>query len=124
MVSFSAEEAKGDATDPIERVSFAPNFLIMIYPGPLGVPETVATNAPPAFFLTANDDRSPARTLSALLQKYRDARVPAEAHFFAQGGHGFNMGERSKLKSINRWPDRLADWLADSGYLSVGDASK
>ena len=27
------------------------------------------------------------------------------------------MGQRSKLKAVNTWPQRLADWLADSGLL-------
>ena len=51
---------------------------------------------------------------------YRDAGVSVEAHIPAKGGHGFNMGQRSKLKSVNTWPQRLADWLADSGFLQAG----
>ena len=47
----------------------------------------------------------------------REIRVPVEAHIFATGGHGFNMGQRSKLKAVNTWPQRLADWLGDSGLL-------
>ena len=27
------------------------------------------------------------------------------------------MGNRSKLQSIKDWPQRLADWLADTGIL-------
>ena len=37
------------------------------------------------------------------------------AHVAAKGGHGFNMGQRSPLRSVNTWPQRLADWLIDSG---------
>jgi len=53
-----------------------------------------------------------------LLQRYREAKVPVEAHLFTKGQHGFNMGQRSKLKSINTWPQRLADWLSDNNILS------
>jgi len=45
-------------------------------------------------------------------------RVPVEAHVFARGGHGFNMGNRSKLATLKSWPQRLADWMADNEILS------
>jgi len=32
--------------------------------------------------------------------------------------HAFNMGDRSSFVSVRSWPDRMADWLKDSGYLS------
>jgi hypothetical protein len=69
--------------------------------------------------LVANDDRGAARTIASLFQKYRDARIPVEAHVFARGGHGFNMGNRSKLATLKHWPERLADWLADNEILSL-----
>jgi hypothetical protein len=28
------------------------------------------------------------------------------------------MGNRSKLQTISTWPQRMADWLADNGYLN------
>jgi hypothetical protein len=43
---------------------------------------------------------------------------PIEVHLYARGGHGFNLGARSKFASIQAWPQRLADWLADSGFLA------
>ena len=39
-----------------------------------------------------------------------------ELHLLAKGGHGFNMGNRSKLASVKGWPGRLGDWLADGGW--------
>ena len=45
------------------------------------------------------------------------AKAPVEAHLFTQGQHGFNMGYRSKLKSVSSWPQRLADWLSDNNIL-------
>jgi hypothetical protein len=52
-----------------------------------------------------------------LLQKFRAANVPVEAIFLAKGKHAFNMGDRSELITVNTWPQRMADWMADSGYL-------
>jgi acetyl esterase/lipase len=114
LTTYSPGEGDSTAVDPIDRLSATPNFQIMIYPGPLGIPEVVPPNAPPSFWLAANDDRQPARTISEILPKYRAARVPIEVHLFAQGGHAFNMGTRSKLTTIKGWPSRLADWLTDN----------
>jgi hypothetical protein len=52
-----------------------------------------------------------------LLEGYRAAKVPVEAHIFSQGGHGFNMGTRSRLATLKGWPQRMADWLADNNLL-------
>jgi acetyl esterase/lipase len=112
MVTFGPTTGDPKATDPIDRVSCRPDFLIEIYPGPLGVPEIVPTNAPPAFFLGANDDVEPAQTITGMLEKYRQAGVPAEVHLFAKGSHAFNMGYRSKLATIKKLaaaPDGLDD---------------
>jgi acetyl esterase/lipase len=118
LVAFGATDGNPNAADAIDRESCRPDFLIEIYPGPLGLPDTVPTNAPPAFFLAANDDVGPAHTITELLEKYRQAGVPAEVHLFAKGSHAFNMGNRSKLATIKGWPQRLADWLADNNILN------
>jgi dienelactone hydrolase len=89
--------------------------MIMIYPGPLGIPATVAPDAPPAFLLAANDDACCSEPIVKLLQAYREAKLPVEAHIFASGGHGFNMGYRSKLATLKSWPQRLTDWLTERG---------
>jgi len=114
FVSYNPGEGDANAPDPVDRLSAVPNFQIMIYPGPLGIPESIATNAPPSFWLAANDDRGPARIIATVLPKYRAANVPIEAHILSKGGHGFNMGNRSKLATVKGWPNRLADWLADN----------
>lgn len=116
MVTYDPAESDPNAADPVDRLSARPDFQIMIYPGPLGIPETIPTNAPPAFLLVANDDRGAAGVIAGLFQKYRQARRPVELHVYSQGGHAFNMGNRSKLASVKGWPQRLADWLADNDY--------
>ncbi|APW58884.1 alpha/beta hydrolase [Paludisphaera borealis] len=118
LVSFGPTAGQSDAADPIDRVDARPNFLIQIYPGPLGIPDVIPKDAPPAFLLVANDDRGAARVIAGLFQKYRTAGAPVEAHVFARGGHGFNMGNRSKLATLKNWPKRLADWMADNDLLS------
>jgi acetyl esterase/lipase len=124
MVAYAPGEGDPNAADPIDRLSSRPDFEIMIYPGPLGIPDVIPKTAPPAFLLVANDDRGAARTIASLFQKYRDAGVPVEAHIYARGGHAFNMGKRSKLETLKKWPDRLEDWMTDNGILDPSKAAK
>lgn len=118
LVSFASGEGDASATDPIDRTNGRPDFSIFIYPGPRALPPSVPRTAPPAFVLAAIDDPCCASTALDLLQLYRIAKVPIEGHVFASGGHGFNMGQRSTLKSVGSWPQRLAEWLADYGWLT------
>ncbi|AMR34494.1 1,4-beta-xylanase [Mucilaginibacter sp. PAMC 26640] len=117
MIAFGGYEGNSQSVDPIDRVNAKPNFIVQVYPGPSYVPERIAPDAPPAFLVAANDDACCSLPLIQLLQRYRDAKVPVEMHLYAQGDHAFNMGTNRKLKSINHWPDRLADWLEDSHIL-------
>jgi len=117
MIAFGPNQPDPHAADPIDRFSARPSFLVQIYPGPLFVPDKVSADAPPIFLLAANDDPCCSVTVQQLLERYRDAHASMEAHLYTQGKHGFNMGYRSKLKSISTWPQRLADWLSDNNYL-------
>jgi acetyl esterase/lipase len=120
MVSY-ADEAAGDAAagDPIERESARPSFQMLVYPGPLGIPDTLPVDAPPAFLVVANDDFGAAAVVTSLLGKFRAAGVPVETHIYARGGHAFNMGDRSKLVTLQTWPQRAADWMKDNFILDV-----
>ncbi|MGV3615045.1 MAG: alpha/beta hydrolase [Fimbriimonas sp.] len=117
MVAYGKGDGDPNAADPVDRLNGKPNFQMLVYPGPLGLPATVPADAPPAFFVTAIDDASPAGSILALLHKFRAAKVPAEAHIYAKGGHAFNMGQRSTLKTLKTWPQRMADWLEDNEWL-------
>jgi len=122
LVAYGSGDGNPQAADPIDRINGRPDFTIFVYPGPLAVPPTLPATAPPAFLTAASDDPCCAVPTIKLLQMYRDAGVPVEAHIAAKGGHGFNMGQRSKAKSVNTWPARLADWMSDSGLLAVQSA--
>lgn len=119
LVSYGNYDGNPGSEDAIERVNARPDFQISIYPGPLGVPAAIPANSPPSFFLAADDDRSHSKVITDLLEKFRAAKVPAEVHLYSKGGHGFNMGYRSKLISIKGWPDLMANWMADNQFLST-----
>lgn len=120
MLVYNPTIGDTNAVDAIDRMTCRVDFQISIYPGPLGVPTgEIPADTPPAFFLVANDDRSHVRPVLAQLEKYQQAKLPVEVHLYAHGGHGFNMGNRSKLNSIKIWPQRMADWLMDNGFLQI-----
>jgi acetyl esterase/lipase len=115
LVAYPPAGGDVNSKDPVERVSARPDFQILIYPGPLGIPAKVPADAPPLFLLGAADDEYVADVLFDLTRKYHEARAPIETHIYAQGKHAFNMGQRSQYVSIRHWPQRLAEWLEDRG---------
>jgi len=116
-VSYHFKDKNFASDDAIDKLSARPAFQVLIYPGPLAVPDSVATDSPPTFLLAANDDECCSEPIVKLLEMHRRAKVPVEVHLYEQGNHAFNMGSRSSLNTIKNWPQRLADWLKDNGWL-------
>jgi acetyl esterase/lipase len=117
LVAYAPGTGDPQAPDPIDRLNGRPNFQMLVYPGPLGIPDMVPKDAPPAFLIAANDDECCAVPIVKLLERYREAKAPVEAHILSGGSHGFNMGNRSKLQAVKTWPQRMADWMSDMGLL-------
>ncbi len=117
MVAFDRGLGDARAADPIDRANGRPDFLMMVYPGG-EIPAVLPADTPPTWLLCANDDEYGCDAVTmALVERLRAAKVPVELHLLARGKHAFNMGGRSEYRSVRQWPDRLADWLEDSGYL-------
>lgn len=105
--------AGGDALD---TVSPRPDFQVLVFPGPLAVRGPVPKTAPPAFLVAGSRDECCGPPTVALYEELRKAGVSAELHMYADSGHAFNLDESTRL-SIIHWPDRLYDWMADSGFM-------
>ncbi len=116
-VSFAYNQPHSVKPDAIDKLTAKPDFSILIYPGPAAVPDKVTLPLPPAFLLAASDDSCCSAPVVKILSLYRVAKVPVEVHLYSQGRHGFNMGYRSTLTTLKGWPQRLADWLADNGWI-------
>lgn len=124
MVAFDKGDGDATAIDPIDRVNGRPNFQMLVYPGGKA-PDKITSDAPPAFLLCANDDEWGCDIITMdLLQKFRDAKVPVEAILLAKGKHAFNMGDRSSFASVRNWPQRMTEWLEDSGFLKKVEPNK
>ncbi|HXD77979.1 MAG TPA: alpha/beta hydrolase [Puia sp.] len=117
LLAYSPGQGDPAAADPVDRLNAKPDFQLLVYPGPLGIPAVVPADAPPAFLLVANNDPGASPVIVDLLEKYRAAGAPVEAHILSGGNHGFNMGYRSELNSVRHWPQLMADWLADRHIL-------
>jgi len=98
--------------DVVDTLSARPDFGILIYPGPLKAEqENVTKDSPALFMVAANDDACCSSPVLELARLYNIAKASAELHLYSEGGHAFNMGKRTELDDLSRWPDRLLDWM-------------
>jgi acetyl esterase/lipase len=116
-----------DAVDDADKVSCRPDFTLLIYPayltsksdhGPVLAPElNVTANTPPSFLIQAEDDSVGVENSLVYYAALRAARVPAEAHLFPIGGHGYGL--RPTPKPITGWPRLAEPWLRSLGVLNT-----
>lgn len=117
LVADNPAPRQPPSTDPLDAVSARPDFQVLVYPGPLGIPAQAAAGAPPAFIAAGSLDPCCAAPALTLYDQLRKAGVSAELHMFADMDHGFNIAAHSESLTILHWPDRLAEWLSDGGWL-------
>jgi acetyl esterase/lipase len=125
LVSLEADnlpKSRSADMDAVDRFSDRPDFQVLIFPGPLGVPANDVADAPPAFIAAGTLDDCCAAPAVALYDQLRTAKRSAELHMYAGAGHAFNLDESSRI-SIIHWPDRLADWLSDEGFMNARSSS-
>ena len=112
ITCYKPGQGDPNAADPIDREFAKPNFQMLVYPGPVGIPSKLPNDTPPAFMVIAADDDHTSVLLN-LMHHFRELHVNYESHIFTRGGHGFGMGDRSRRQSIQHWPERMLDWLHD-----------
>jgi acetyl esterase/lipase len=118
LVADDPEPAADRAADPQGKVSARPDFQVLVFPGPYGQPATAIKDAPPAFLVAGSLDPCCAAPTVALYEQLRKGGIAAELHMYAGAGHAFNLDETS-LVSVLHWPDRFAEWMADSGLMDA-----
>lgn len=124
MVETKFDGGTPDSPDPVERASSRPDFVALIYPwyrpGANHPEETpifpVPKDAPPAFMVCADDDRSHVEPTVKFYLELEAARIPTEMHIYAYGGHGFGLRPTKKEAPVMTWPARFQDWLAERGF--------
>jgi len=141
---FDAGDAR--STDPVERVSCRPDFLILVYPvismgekghagsrknllGADPKPETVAlfsnelqvtAQTPPAFLAHAADDKVVPSENSLMFSEAEKAHgVEAKYLELASGGHGLN-GYKGPM--WDAWQAQSLEWLGAQKIIPANDA--
>jgi acetyl esterase/lipase len=114
------------AVDAADKESCRPDFAVALYPGHLWPDEKkldlnpdiqVTGQTPPTFLVQAEDD--PVDPIEESLVYYvalKKAKVPAEMHLYAHGGHGFGL-RRTELP-ITGWPELAEKWLGTIGMIA------
>jgi acetyl esterase/lipase len=143
MLALKFDKPVYAPADAADRLSARPDFAVLMYPVAtmrdpfvhtgsraelLGPSPTAADeaawslesnarpDAPPTFIVHALDDTSvPPENSLQLLAALGAAKVPVEAHFFEEGGHGFGI-RYAVGKPAAAWPDLVLAWLHRHGF--------
>jgi len=87
--------------------------LVKYYSNELWVDE----KTPPAFLVHSMDDKTvPVENSINYYLALKKFNIPAEAHLYPQGGHGYGMRTAGK-GSLEGWPAAMEAWLKSLGYI-------
>jgi len=121
--STNFDQRHYDVIDEVESISCRPNFAVLVYPAYLMdgdglVPEIrVTAETPQTFFAHASDDGISSENSIAMYLALKKAKVPAELHIYASGGHGFGL--RASEHPASTWPRRCEQWMRSRGLLKT-----
>ena len=133
-----------NSSDPIEKVSSRPDFMLLLYPfiahkkenmdkpqkkaffgedanwetAKLYSPQlNVTKETPPTFLVHAdNDDVVPAFHSLKFYEALKQYGIPAEMHIFQDGGHGFGI---TKINMpAEQWPELFHQWLKQRNIIN------
>ena len=117
-LSTHFEQRLYDPVDAADEVSCRPDFAVIVYPGYLAMSEKnfepnaeihVTEKTPPTFIVQAEDDPVHVENSTVYFLALKNAKVPAEMHLYASGGHGYGL-RRTDLP-ITAWPKLVETWL-------------
>ncbi len=139
------DEGSSTATDPIEKASSRPDFMVLCYPvisftqpythvgsrvnligaspaaelaASLSNETQVTAKTPPTFlFHTSADTGVPPENSVAFYLALIKAGVPAEMHIYEKGPHGVGLAKNDPV--LSTWPERCRAWLESRGFLAM-----
>jgi acetyl esterase/lipase len=107
-----------DPIDDADQLSCRPDFAVIVYPGYLAIAEqnfapnaeiNVTEKTPPSFIAQAEDDPVHVENSTVYFLALKNAKVRAEMHLYAQGGHGYGL--RHTALPVTSWPRLVEVWL-------------
>jgi acetyl esterase/lipase len=114
-----------DPIDAADGLSCRPDFAVIVYPGYLALAEKdfapnpdihVTAQTPPSFIVQAEDDPVHVENAVVYFLALKNAKVPAELHIYAEGGHGYGL--RRTALPVTTWPMSVETWLRTLKILS------
>lgn len=114
-----------ERVDAADDASCRPDFAVLGYPAYLANgsadkaadPEIKpASDTPPTFIVQAEDDPVRVENATTYFLQLKAAKVPAELHIYAQGGHGYGL--RHTDLPVTKWNDLVEVWLRTIGVTS------
>ena len=114
-----------DPIDAADQLTCRPDFAVIVYPGYLALADknfapnadiNPTANTPPTFIVQAEDDPVHVENAVVYFMALKNAKVPAELHIYAQGGHGYGL--RRTALPVTTWPQAVEVWLHTIGILS------
>jgi acetyl esterase/lipase len=117
-VYSSVGDSVHGALDAADQLSCRPDFDVIVYPGYIALPDQnlapnpdiqVTGKTPPTFIVQAEDDPVHVENSTVYFLKLKNAKVPAELHIYAQGGHGYGL--RRTALPVTHWPGLVETWL-------------
>ena len=107
--------------DDADKISCRPDFSVLVYPAyiydnkdksKIATDIKVTEKTPPAFIVQTLDDRRLVDSSFNYCRALKDAKVTAEMHLFAEGGHGYGI-RRTGDKPISSWTALCGKWIKD-----------
>jgi acetyl esterase/lipase len=140
-----SDPGNASSTDPIERASSRPDFMLLLYPvitmradsvthagsrlnllGPSPTAELerllsnetqVTAQTPPTFIVHTEDDRTvPVQNALLFYDALKRNGVQAEMHVFEHGPHGFGLAPADPVLSV--WTALCETWMRRHGWLT------
>jgi len=117
-LSTHFEQRLYDPVDAADQESCRPDFAVIVYPGYLALSEQnfapnseihVTSQTPLSFIVQAEDDPVHVENSTVYFLALKDAKVPAEMHLYANGGHGYGL--RHTDLPVTEWPKLVEAWL-------------
>jgi acetyl esterase/lipase len=117
-LSTHFEQRLYDPIDDADKVSCRPDFAVIVYPGYLALSDQnfapnaeihVTSQTPPSFLVQAEDDPVHVENATVYFLALKNAKVPAEMHIYADGGHGYGL--RPTELPVTKWPNLVESWL-------------
>ena len=117
-ISNLYEKRLYDPIDDADKLGCRPDFSVVVYPGYLANSDQnfapnadikPTANTPPTFVVQAEDDPVHVENAVVYFLQLKNAKVPAELHIYAQGGHGYGL--RRTEKPVTAWPQEVEKWL-------------